>query len=73
MTTAVPLHPRVRAITERIRERSADPRTAYLERMEQARSAVPTRTMLSCTNLAHGFAAMDPSDKDKLRAARWPN
>jgi phosphogluconate dehydratase len=73
VTTAVPLHPRVRDITERIRQRSSDSRTAYLERMEQARSASPTRTALSCTNLAHGFAAMDSSDKDKLRGARWPN
>jgi phosphogluconate dehydratase len=60
-------------VTERIQERSRDSRDAYLARMEEARSRQPTRTALSCTNLAHGFAAMDAGDKEKLRTARWPN
>ena len=73
MNVAAPLHERIREVTERIRERSADSRKHYLERMEQARGADVTRMGLSCTNLAHGFAAMDAADKDKLRASRWPN
>ena len=73
MNVAAPLHERIREVTERIRERSADSRKYYLERMEQARGADVTRMGLSCTNLAHGFAAMDAADKDKLRASRWPN
>jgi phosphogluconate dehydratase len=28
---------------------------------------------LSCTNLAHGFAASDQGDKEALRQLRWPN
>jgi len=28
---------------------------------------------LSCTNLAHGFAASDATDKEALRLMRWPN
>ncbi len=65
------LDPRVRDVTERIRERSRATRTDYLERMrEQARG--PARTRLSCTNLAHGFAAAGP-DKESLKALRWPN
>jgi phosphogluconate dehydratase len=28
---------------------------------------------LSCTNLAHGFAAADGSDKSQLKSGRWPN
>ena len=74
MNTAAPLHERVRSVTERIRVRSADSRGEYLERVERfaaARSA--SRARLSCTNLAHGFAAMDAPDKEKLRAPRWPN
>nr|WP_209005455.1 phosphogluconate dehydratase [Steroidobacter agaridevorans] len=68
------MHERVRAVTERIRERSQPTRSAYLERMREAqRRDKPTRSGLSCTNLAHGFAAMDTQDKDKLRVARWPN
>lgn len=74
MKTSAPLHERVRAVTERIRERSQPTRNAYLERMREARRRdKPTRAGLSCTNLAHGFAAMDTQDKDKLRVARWPN
>ena len=65
------LDPRIRDVTERIRERSRETRTAYLEHMrEQARG--PARTRLSCTNLAHGFAAAGP-DKESLKALRWPN
>ncbi|HEY5754235.1 MAG TPA: phosphogluconate dehydratase [Steroidobacter sp.] len=68
------MHERVRAVTERIRERSQPTRDAYLERTREAqRRDKPTRAGLSCTNLAHGFAAMDAQDKDKLRVARWPN
>jgi phosphogluconate dehydratase len=74
MKTSAPLHERVRAVTERIRERSQPTRDAYLERMREAqRRDKPTRAGLSCTNLAHGFAGMDTQDKDKLRVARWPN
>jgi phosphogluconate dehydratase len=70
---AAPLHERVRAVTERIRMRSAGARAEYVERTRMARSAQASRTTLSCTNLAHGFAAMDPADKQTLRGARWPN
>jgi phosphogluconate dehydratase len=40
---------------------------------EAQRTNKPTRAGLSCTNLAHGFAAMDTQDKETLRGARWPN
>ena len=68
-----PLHDRVRTVTERIRERSSGPRRDYLARMEQARSRQTTRAALSCTNLAHGFAASDSTDKEALKQLRWPN
>lgn len=73
MKTSAPLHERVRSVTERIRERSHSTRSSYLERMREARENQPTRARLSCTNLAHGFAAMDAQDKETLRGARWPN
>ncbi|MFL6547404.1 MAG: phosphogluconate dehydratase [Povalibacter sp.] len=69
----MPLHDRVRTVTERIRERSSGPRQDYLARMEQARSRQTTRASLSCTNLAHGFAASDATDKEALKQLRWPN
>src|SRR5882672_5912413 len=61
------VHVRVREITERIRERSSSGRADYLARMDAARRG------LSCTNLAHGFAASDATDKEALRLMRWPN
>jgi phosphogluconate dehydratase len=70
---AAPLHERVRAVTERIRERSAERRADYLSRMQQARASGTERSSLSCTNLAHGFAASEPADKDALKRMRWPN
>jgi phosphogluconate dehydratase len=67
------MHPQVRAVTERIRERSAPGRTEYLERMDAARLRGSARASLSCTNLAHGFAASEVSDKEALKLMRWPN
>jgi phosphogluconate dehydratase len=41
--------------------------------IERQRVSGASRARLSCTNLAHGFAAADPADKEKLQTARWPN
>jgi phosphogluconate dehydratase len=70
---ATPLNSRVREVTERIRERSRDSRRDYLDRMHAAAQRGGARATLSCTNLAHGFAASDAIDKKTLRATSWPN
>ena len=62
------LHPRLDEITERIRQRSAESRRAYLQGIESAHRDGPSRTRLSCGNLAHGFAASGKTDKARLRA-----
>ena len=67
------LEPRVRAVTERIAERSRASRAEYLERLSALMRAEPARARLSCTNLAHGFAASPPTDKESLKALRRPN
>jgi phosphogluconate dehydratase len=67
------LHERVREITERIRGRSMDGRADYLSRMDAACRRGSVRAGLSCTNLAHGFAASDATDKEALKLMRWPN
>ena len=72
-TSSNPLHARVLAVTERIRDRSRHERTAYLGRMAGEISQGPTRAQLSCTNLAHGFAASPTGDKDALKNLRWAN
>lgn len=64
---------RIREVTERIRERSLATRADYLARMEAALHKGTARQGLSCTNLAHGFAASDQGDKEALRQLRWPN
>src|SRR3979490_723247 len=67
------VHVRVREVTERIRERSRSGRADYLARMDAARQRGSARAGLSCTNLAHGFAASDATDKEALKLMRWPN
>jgi phosphogluconate dehydratase len=70
---SIPIHPRVLAVTERITDRSRAERTSYLGRMTAEGASGPTRARLSCTNLAHGFAAASSGDKDALKDLRWPN
>src|SRR5260370_971318 len=41
--------------------------------MDAARRRGSARGGLSCTNLAHGFAASDATDKEALKLMRWPN
>ena len=69
---ATDLNPRVRDVTERIRERSRWPRSDYLARMLESKAGATSRSRLSCTNLAHGFAASG-HDKDALKELRFPN
>jgi len=67
------IHSRVHEITQRIVERSRATRADYLQRMEAAKQRGSVRAGLSCTNLAHGFAASGAADKQALRAMCWPN
>jgi len=70
---AVPLNQHVQRVTERIQERSAASRARYREQTCAAAVRGTARGRLSCTNLAHGFAASDAPDKKALRASSWPN
>ncbi|MFZ1871459.1 MAG: phosphogluconate dehydratase [Chania sp.] len=54
-------------VTQRIIERSKQSRSAYLARIAEARSQTVHRSQLACGNLAHGFAACQPSDKAALK------
>ena len=60
------MNPRLLQITDRIRARSAETRERYLERIDQAAQAGPSRKILSCGNLAHGIAACGPEGKQAL-------
>ncbi len=63
----------VQDVTDRIAARSADTRRDYLNRLDAARQAGVYRSVLSCGNLAHGFAACAPADKAKLAGNRALN
>ena len=67
------MHARLIEVTERIVERSAATRGAYLDMIREAASRGPKRTALSCSNLAHGFAACDAHDKDALKGEAKAN
>lgn len=60
------VQPRIAEVTERLIVRSRPTRDAYLARIRKAGAEGPNRTQLSCGNLAHGFAACGPNDKDAL-------
>ncbi|BCG97005.1 phosphogluconate dehydratase [Mesorhizobium sp. 131-2-1] len=63
----------IEAITERIRQRSKAGREAYLGRIAEASGRSANRAVLSCGNLAHGFAVCSPSEKVALGGDRVPN
>ncbi|MDX3975952.1 phosphogluconate dehydratase [Shinella sp.] len=64
---------RIEAITARIVERSKPYRQPYLERVRAAAAQGVHRSVLSCGNLAHGFAVCSPAEKDALAGDRVPN
>ena len=66
-------HAVVHEVTDRIRRRSRATRASYLRRIEAQRERGPLRGRLSCTNLAHGFAACGAAEKDALKGDVAPN
>lgn len=66
-------HPTLIEVTRRIVERSRATRSAYLARIDAAQGRFPARGVLSCANLAHGFAGLEGHDKLVIKAVREPN
>ncbi|MGR6431990.1 phosphogluconate dehydratase [Rhizobium sp. PAMB 3174] len=64
---------RIAAVTARIVERSKPTRERYLDRVRAAAAKGPHRAVLSCGNLAHGFAVCSPSEKAALAGDRVAN
>jgi phosphogluconate dehydratase len=67
------VHSTVAAVTKKIIERSKPSRERYLSRISAAISNQPKRKALGCANIAHGFAACGPHDKNELRNGTGPN
>ncbi|EJZ9589666.1 phosphogluconate dehydratase [Shigella flexneri] len=62
------MNPQLLRVTNRIIERSRETRSAYLARIEQAKTSTVHRSQLACGNLAHGFAACQPENKASLKS-----
>ena len=60
------MNPVIQQVTNRIIARSKATRQAYLAKIDKARLQGPHRGVLSCGNLAHGFAACSKQDKQDL-------
>jgi phosphogluconate dehydratase len=67
------MNPVIQEVTDRIIQRSQVTRKSYLEKIESARLQGPHRGVLSCGNLAHGFAACGTEDKADLRSMTKSN
>ena len=67
------LNTTVAAVTARIVERSRELRSDYLTQIKRDQQDRPTRSKLSCGNLAHGFAACGTADKDSLKLMQSAN
>ena len=67
------MNPVIDRVTKRIQKRSEGSRGEYLARVRAAASKGPSRTGLSCSNLAHGMAASGRAEKDALAGTTLPN
>ncbi len=67
------VHAVIAAVTEKIIARSAVSRKRYLDKIDHAASHQPKRKSLGCANVAHGFAACGPGDKNALRNGSGAN
>lgn len=67
------LNPVLEAVTQRIRERSAPTRSAYLARLDAAVHRDRGADRMGCANVAHAFAALPDNDKFKVVAEKAPN
>ena len=67
------LNPILERVTQRITERSAPTRRAYLDHMAAQRTHGTQRAGLGCANMAHTTAALPHEDKLRIHAERAPH
>ncbi|MBA3592259.1 MAG: phosphogluconate dehydratase [Polaromonas sp.] len=67
------LHPVVTQVTEKIRERSRDTRTDYLQRLDATATRAISVDRMGCGNIAHAVAGMPLDDRFKVVTERAPN
>ena len=64
---------RIVELTERIRERSAPQRSAYLGRIQRLMDRPPGAERMGCANVAHAFAALPGDQRLRVVVERAPN
>ncbi|MEK8048786.1 phosphogluconate dehydratase [Ideonella sp. DXS22W] len=67
------MKPRIVDVTQRIRERSAALRSAYLARVDRLTGRAPGAQRMGCANVAHAFAALPGDERLRIVAERAPN
>ncbi len=67
------MHPTIEKVTQEVKQRSHESRTAYLNYIDSVAKQGPNRSNLPCGNLAHGFAACSAADKAALTGDQQPN
>jgi phosphogluconate dehydratase len=67
------MKPAIADVTQRIRERSAAARSAYLARLDKLSQRPRGSDRMGCANVAHAFAALPNDDKFKVVAERAPH
>jgi phosphogluconate dehydratase len=63
----------VQQITQRIRDRSANARQAYLARVDRLAQRPRGSDRMGCANVAHAFAALPANDKLRVVAEKAPH
>ncbi|MBZ8141809.1 phosphogluconate dehydratase [Rubrivivax gelatinosus] len=63
----------IRTVTDRIRARSAEARSAYLERVERLLRRPRGADRMGCANVAHAFAALPADSRLRVVTERAPN
>ncbi len=67
------MHPALTLVTDRIRQRSAVTRRAYLARIERLAGRQRGADRMGCANVAHAFAALPKDDRFRVVAERALN
>ena len=73
VTSSPALHPVIRAVTQRITERSTASRAASLERIHRLVGRPPGAERMGCANVAHAFAALPAADKFRVVVEKAPH
>jgi len=67
------MKPALLDVTDRIRQRSAPTRAAYLKRIDDTLARPPAVDRMGCANVAHAVAALPGADKFRIVVERAPN